>query len=205
MKRKAFSPHDDIYIQYLRNMEKHDMPVQHYHDGYEIFLMLGGKRYLFYDNICFTLERRDMAVLRPFDIHYAQSRDAEYYERFVLNFSEAALSALLSREELRLLQERLVPCVVHLNEEQTESGFLSEKLQHTALLQLVMYAVECTQGEPAVGGRQIPAQIRTALTYINQHYRDNPGLEEIAGACNVTNIICAIPLRKLPELPCWNI
>lgn len=69
-------------------MEKHDMPVQHYHDGYEIFLMLGGKRYLFYDNICFTLERGDMAVLRPFDIHYAQSRDAEYYERFVLNFSE---------------------------------------------------------------------------------------------------------------------
>lgn len=63
MKRKAFSPHDDIYIQYLRNMEKHDMPVQHYHDGYEIFLMLGGKRYLFYDNICFTLERGDMAVL----------------------------------------------------------------------------------------------------------------------------------------------
>lgn len=94
MKRKAFSPHDDIYIQYLRNMEKHDMPVQHYHDGYEIFLMLGGKRYLFYDNICFTLERGDMAVLRPFDIHYAQSRDAEYYERFVLNFSETALSAL---------------------------------------------------------------------------------------------------------------
>lgn len=36
-----------------------------------------------------------------------------------------------------------------------------------------------------MGGRQIPAQIRTALTYINQHYRDNPGLEEIAGACNV--------------------
>ena len=200
MKRKAFSPHDDIYIQYLRNMEKHDMPVQHYHDGYEIFLMLGGKRYLFYDNICFTLERGDMAVLRPFDIHYAQSRDAEYYERFVLNFSETALSALLSREELRLLREKLVPCVVHLNEEQTElmldffkrvngyfekSGFLSEKLQHTALIQLVMYVVECTQGEQTVGGRQIPAQIRTELTYINQHYRENPGLEEIAGACNV--------------------
>lgn len=140
------------------------MPVQHYHDGYEIFLMLGGKRYLFYDNICFTLERGDMAVLRPFDIHYAQSRDAEYYERFVLNFSETALSALLSREELRLLRE---------------------KLQHTALIQLVMYAVECTQGEQTVGGRQIPAQIRTALIYINQHYRENPGLEEIAGACNV--------------------
>lgn len=48
-----------------------------------------------------------------------------------------------------------------------------------------MYVVECTQGEQTVGGRQIPAQIRTALTYINQHYSENPGLEEIAGACNV--------------------
>ena len=44
METKAFCPHDDIYIQYLRNMEKHNMPVQHYHDGFEIFLMLGGKR-----------------------------------------------------------------------------------------------------------------------------------------------------------------
>ena len=48
-------------------------------------------------------------------------------------------------------------------------------------------------------------QIRTALTYINQHYRENPGLEEIAGRAMWTNIICAIPLRRLPGLPCWNI
>ena len=39
------------------------------------------------------------------------------------------------------------------------------------LIQLVMYAVRMYTGEQTVGGRQIPAQIRTALTYINQHYR----------------------------------
>ena len=60
MKRKAFSPHDDIYIQYLRNMEKHDMPVQHYHDGYEIFLMLEGNACFYTETSAKEMKRGDL-------------------------------------------------------------------------------------------------------------------------------------------------
>lgn len=45
MKRTAFSSHNELYVQYLRSENKHNMSVQHYHDTYEIYLQLSGKRY----------------------------------------------------------------------------------------------------------------------------------------------------------------
>lgn len=53
MKRTAFSSHNELYVQYLKSENKHNMSVQHYHDTYEIYLQLSGKRYLFYDNTCY--------------------------------------------------------------------------------------------------------------------------------------------------------
>lgn len=38
------------------------MSVQHYHDAYEIYFQLEGKRYVFLDNICYTLKRGDVAI-----------------------------------------------------------------------------------------------------------------------------------------------
>lgn len=62
MKRMAFSPHGNIYVQHLKSSQKHDMSVQHYHDAYEIYFQLEGKRYVFLDNICYTLKRGDVAI-----------------------------------------------------------------------------------------------------------------------------------------------
>ena len=64
MKRTAFSSHNELYVQYLKSENKHNMSVQHYHDTYEIYLQLSGKRYLFYDNTCYTLERGDLRLTK---------------------------------------------------------------------------------------------------------------------------------------------
>lgn len=52
VKETAFSPHTDLYVQYMELSEKNNMSVQHYHDAYEIYLQLSGKRYLFHDDNC---------------------------------------------------------------------------------------------------------------------------------------------------------
>ena len=64
MKRTVFSSHNELYVQYLKSENKHNMSVQHYHDTYEIYLQLSGKRYLFYDNTCYTLERGDLRLTK---------------------------------------------------------------------------------------------------------------------------------------------
>ena len=42
MKRTAFSSHNELYVQYLKSENKHNMSVQHYHDTYEIYLLERG-------------------------------------------------------------------------------------------------------------------------------------------------------------------
>ena len=201
MKRTAFSPHDNLYINYLKNTKKHDMPVQHYHDMYEILVMLGGKRYLFCDNYCYTMERGTMAVFKPFEIHYAESRESDFYERYVINFRLEALSPLLSGNELHVLEEKLNSCVIDLTEEQTVllcrlfkqadecsrlKGFLSEKLLLSAVLLLVMYSAGLSEGAETLSGGTADPQIVSVLKYINEHYRSVVMLDDLSDKVGIS-------------------
>ena len=212
MKRTAFSAHEDLYIQYLKNTEKHNMSVQHYHDMYEIYLSLGGKRYVFYDNICYTLERGDLIIFKPFAIHYAESRESDYYERYVLNFHEKNLSKILTNDEKYLLLEKINSCVVHLTVEQTKilyeyfkrmddfskkKGLFSEKLVYSSLFQLLVYVTECIDGEKAIQGETVAPQIISAIKYMNENYAQRIGLDEIAEAACISKYYFS---RKFKEV-----
>ena len=201
MKRTAFSPHNDLYIQYLKNTEKHNMPVQYCHDMYEIYLQLGGRRYFFYDHTCYALERGDVAIIKPFDIHYGESRESDYYERYVINFNDEGLRPLLSSEELNMLRERLSPCVIHLTEEQTQeayrlfrradeysarNGFLSKKLLCSAVLQVIMHITDCAGEFTVIKGKSADPQIVSALKYLNTNYKSGITLDDVAAAVNTS-------------------
>lgn len=193
MKRTAFSPHDNFYIQRLRAERKHDMPVQHYHDQYELYLQLDGTRYLFYDDICYTLVHGDLAVFKPFDIHYAESRESEKYERYVINFREELLLSVLSKAETALLLEKLGSGVIHLTEEETkaalayfeateryskESGFLSDKLMVCELVQLIGFLIRFSGAHTAERSMTAP-QVIGAIRFIGRHYREDIALDDI--------------------------
>lgn len=201
MKRTAFAPHNTLFVEHLCETTVHNMPVQHYHNAYEVFLMLAGKRYLFYDNFCYTLERGDLVVLRPFAIHYAESRGVNEYERYVANFRSEELSVLLNDDEKNRLFDMLHPCVVHLSESETQEmlgyfkklneffglkGFLSKKVRYSALLQLLWYVLKCTTDEIAMRGTSISPQIAEAIEYINAHYNEITGLDDICAAVNMS-------------------
>ena len=203
MKRTAFSPHDKIYIHHLESSKKHNMSVQHYHDSYEVYLQLEGKRYIFYDNVCYTMERGDLAVFPPFVIHYAESREVDYYERYVLNIREEAMYAILNQEETHLLMSRLNAGIIHLSESQLKelcyyyknaesslknTGFLAQKLLFSAVLQLLMYVVKCQGEEPQAkeGRNRISAPVIQALNYINMHYQEEMTLDRIAEVVSVS-------------------
>lgn len=193
MKRTAFSPHNNFYIQRLKAERRHDMPVQHYHDLYEIYLQVDGTRYLFYDDICYTLSRGDLAVFKPFDIHYAESRESEKYERYVINFREELLFSVLSKTEAALLLEKLGSGVIHLSEEDTktavryfedteryskESGFLAEKCIVCELVQLLAFLIKFSAAHSEDRSMAAP-QVIAAIRYIGRHYREDISLDDI--------------------------
>lgn len=208
MKETAFSPYNEIYINRLHSLDKNNMTVQHYHDTYEIYLALGGKRYMFFDNICYTLQRGDIAVIKPFNIHYSQSLDSSYYDRYVINFKMDSFEPVLTRDEIYMLTQKLQACIIHLTDEQTRrmfdlydniktyserDGFLSDKLVLFEILKLIMYIIECSDAGKAESEERIPENIVRILTYINEHYADELSLDDISAAVNLSKFhMCRI-------------
>lgn len=201
MKRAAFSPHDEVFLDHTKSKEKFNMPVQHYHEGYEIYLQLDGKRYVFYDNICYTLKRGDLYVAKPFDIHYAESGESDFYERILLNFRPEKLNTVLNKSESHSLLSKLKPCVVHLSEEQTnilydcwkrvkryseEKGFLSDKLTCAAIVELIWHTIKFIDDETALKGETIPENVAEAIAYINDNYRKELNLDKICAAAKTS-------------------
>ena len=201
MKRTAFSPHEGLYVQHLKTYTKHNMAVQHYHDAYEVYLQLEEKRYVFFDNMCHILEPGDLVIFKPFDIHYAESREVDYYARYVLNFHQEDLAVILSDAEINMLLKKLNSCVVHLNMEQMEAvlgffqriegysrqrGFLTKKLVYAELMQFLMYIVKCIKKEIGNKPNAIPPHMVQVLDYINKNYKEKMSVEEMAQVANMS-------------------
>lgn len=212
MRRTAFSPHERVYIDHVCNKGKYDMNVQHYHNTYEIYLQVMGKRYLFHDNICHMLERGSLVIFAPFDIHYAQSREANNYERYVLNFRESDLDDILTAEERFMLLDKLKAGVIKLSEEQTketitffesmikydiQKGFLSDKLLACEIVQFLAYMSGWIVSEYGDGGHSVPEYVMTALKFINAHYREPITLDDIVDAVHVSKFYFCRMFREV--------
>ena len=200
MKRTDISHHSPFYLNHVKKEGAYNMYAQHYHDSYEIYFQAGGKRYLFHNNICHALTRGDVVLLSPFEIHYGQSMESDYYERYVINFSGDFLKSILSREELLSLLDSLHSCIVHLSpgalclfsslfelllRQQTQSH-TPGKTQAAALLLLL----QTLSSEAALNVRMEPdiltAPVKNALAYLEQHYAESFSLEELASAAHLS-------------------
>jgi len=192
--QQKFYPIDKFFVEFVKNSEKYNMP-QHYHNAYEIYLQVHGERYFFLDDICHILKPGDMYILRPFAIHYTESREFDYYERYVMNLSLDTLSFFLSENEQRLLSEKLESCIIHLNPAQMDTvlheykrihelsaknGFLAGKQLYTAAFQLLMHVKELAETTEVVPSQNVQSEIVSAIHYINKHYNEQISLDMVA-------------------------
>lgn len=195
MKPTTYLSFEEFYINYTKSTTMQNMEVQHYHNSYEIFLLINGERYLFMKDDCYTLQRGDLVILTPFHIHYTESREIKFYERYVMNFTAYSLLSLLTETESNLLLKDLKSCVIHLTEEQTAlaydyfkkagqasktGGFLSKKLLYTFVFQLLMMLKQLAPSQETINVQNIQPEIATAIQYINANYEKNINLEHLA-------------------------
>jgi len=195
MRQMAFVPFEEFFIEYLKQTSQSHMTVHHYHDTYEIYLHISGDRKLFLDDICYTLKKGDLAILKPFELHYTERGITNDYERYVLNFSPKNLSFLLSEAEIHMLFEKLDSCVVHLSDEQFQTiydyfkqinkfaehkSFLSHKLLYSAIFQLIMEISDLPPKNEVALSQSVPPEVVTVIHYINKHYQENIDLDSLA-------------------------
>lgn len=201
MNSTVFLPFPELFIQHVKSTKKFNMHAQHYHDAYEVYFQADGERYMFLDDIGYTLKRGDLVILKPFDIHYMESRDIEFYERYVMNFSEDMLKCILTEVDIKILFDGISSCIVHLNDEQyslvleyfkkiqqfkEKGGALSEKLTISALFQFISAIKDISKSNETVTSRNTPEEIVRAIEYINNNYKDDITLDVMADAVHIS-------------------
>ncbi len=212
MIQTAFTPYETFFIEYIRNTTISNMMVQHYHDTYEVYLQILGERDLFLDDICHTLKRGDLVILKPFEIHYTQHHGPACYERYVMNFSLEPLSFLLTPLELRILTDRLVSCVKHLDESQTvmlldyftkvdffynRKGLFADKLLYSALFQLLMMIIALSETTELVTTKIISPEIVTVIHHLNEHYDEFIDLDTLSEMVHLSKYHLSRQFRKM--------
>lgn len=201
MDNTVFLPFPELFIQHIKSSKKFNMHAQHYHDAYEVYFQADGERYMFLDDIGYTLKRGDLVILKPFDIHYMESRDIEFYERYVVNFSEDMLKCILTEIDIKILFDGISSCIVHLDVEQyslvleyfkkiqgfkEKGGALSEKLTVSALFQFISAIKDISSSNETVTSRNTPDEIVSAIEYINSNYKEDITLDVVADAVHIS-------------------
>ena len=206
------SPKEMANIQYLNIARIFDMPVQEFCDMYQIYFQIGGKRYLFWDRACHTLQQGEVAVLKPFQIYYSEIRDGETDERYVLRFRTELLDLILDEKEKETILEQLGCGIIGLSEEKIEklydrflliedyvhqTGFLSEKLLAMAVVQLIMMLVEDDKKESHIEEQKVIPPIEQILEYIEKNYEGTITLEQMAEAAGISKFYFCRMFRKV--------
>lgn len=101
--------------------ERHNsesMLIPHYHDVYEIYFQLEGKRYMCFNGIKCLMQRGDLFIAPPFVTHGTQGHKDGYYKRYVVNFSLDDLKPIFTDDEINDATNNFTVGIMHLTEEQ---------------------------------------------------------------------------------------
>ncbi len=192
-KRTGISLHGNVDISHVKSTEPHDMTVKHYHEGYEIYFQADGSRILFLKDTQYLLKKGDIAVMLPYELHYGESAQQTYYERYTVNFKENYLETVLGDEGKSLLSG-LHTGVMTLPKEQSmqmevlfqdlysrkkKRNVLDEKIFCCELV-LILSRIADFGKEQETQTHRLPSTLICAIDYINDHYEKTLTLDEIA-------------------------
>ena len=77
-----------IRIDYVSNSRGGRMASMHCHDAYEIYVLEKGERTYIIDDAFIELSERDVALIKPFELH---TTDGGVYSRYLLYFKDEYL------------------------------------------------------------------------------------------------------------------
>lgn len=163
-----------------------DLPYYHYHDVYEIYLLLSGKRYMIIDGNVFETNGGDVAIIRPGALHRSYG-DASY-SGICFNFSNNYLNRYYTPEAksalLRCLNTNIISLPDDITDEIVRLSTVCRQRREldfayfsTILGLLSSQTATYKIGKPLTGNNKELAKI---TSYISSHYTDINGLDELS-------------------------
>ena len=199
--KSLLCPLGGFFIERVKNYNAYNMDFQQYHDCYEIFLMLDGERYIFCNDVFYTLKKGDLLIINPFELHYGESRNSQFYERYVMNFYPDSFDCIFTPDEITSLTQRLSTRLIHLDDTQLEtvcgyfknaeehskdSSSISQKLLYANIAELINSISLITPSTKPQAQKNLPPEIISAIHYINSNYAENISLDKISSKVHIS-------------------
>lgn len=170
----------------------------HRHNGYEIYLFLGGNILFYREDKCYNLSVGDMMIIPTGTSHRIESLDESYYERIVLNVKQSAFERISSEKT------DLVTCFtsasditspIHLNMDNCQKfislsnslsdamksdEFGSDILADSYLIQLLLFINTCSLGNRISKPNIMPRMVKDVMKYINDNLTGDLRLSKLS-------------------------
>ena len=175
------------------------MPGYHWHNGYEIYLFLGGNIRHSVEQYCYTPAPGTLCVIRPGELHRTESLDSSVYERISIEIRSKFLDELSSEpndlKECFLDRPLGEQCHVQLTEEDVLTfTLISHKLMNAvntaeseedssvriALRELLTLTNSCFKNAERIRtGCAVPKAVRETMEYIGSHLSEDLTLQTV--------------------------
>lgn len=180
---------NDVQIEYISNSLGGRMASVHCHDAYEIYILEKGERTYIIDDTFIELSRRDVALIKPYELH---STDGGIYSRYLLYFKDAYLDrfftedakkkvlSFFSRKKLTLEKE---------NFDRLKELLLELKNDNDNLLvfcEIVKLFSDACDGEEKIEVSARNKLISRVIEYLANHYLEIKNLDSLADRFYIT-------------------
>lgn len=107
-------------VQYAENQPTWNMRGQHYHNGYELQLLLEGDRRFFVNDRPYILHQSELFVLAPYSVHYSEQYKSKKMTRYMLTLPLDIFDICLNNREAEYITTPIKTCIIPLNQNQLE-------------------------------------------------------------------------------------
>lgn len=191
----------DYYIE-DRFIKKGEYFGPHWHDYFELEIVLGGTGEHIYNNTKYLISRGSMYLMSYYDFHELSAQ--EDMQMLKLQFNENVLPKQLN--DFLFLSHNRFCCAMDekeiehiiklfdiLKQEESRGGLFSEMLIKNLIAEIIITVIRnSSQDENVV----IPTLLQKAVAYIHNNFREPLSLGSVAKHCNVTPNYLGVQFSK---------
>ena len=210
MEEKTYWYINDILIDLADDAKCRGTRRQHYHNTYEIVIMLDGEKYLVINNKRYLLKRGDLFIIKPYSLHTTYSTDEPYVKRYLIHFDAENIGD-------EIFDSQLPSCVISLDEEQLHNVYYQfvnihnylkrnnpngYKLARMAVVLMMDYIYNVSKKNTVIPLYEDYGNypISKALAYINTNYQENLTLDMVSGFVHMSKSnFCLVFKRVVGE------
>lgn len=170
----------------------------HRHDAYEFYLFIRGDVNFYLEHSCYHLERGDLLVICPSEMHRCISKDTQTYERIGINIKSSAMMRLSSaKTDLQRCFDHPADAnkLIHLSEEQMghyielsdhlcrsleSTDFGQDILANSYLSQILVFVSGLLQNSSYFTPNIMPSVVYETMTYVKEHLSEKITLEQLS-------------------------